>query len=407
MPKPKQSQQPELTRKETVRRRREDAENRRLLIALGIVAGILLSIIAAGVIQELVLKPMLPVATVNGSRISTTEYAKRVRYAWYQEANNPTTTQQSDPQSTSVQVLDQMIDEKLLREQAQQRGITVSTEEVDQRLEEAFGYLRYTPTPSPTPEMSPTPLPSPTPGGAATPTPLPTATPVSLTAYQERFKTYTDQIKTAANMSEADLRALIETDLLRNKLYDVITKDVPTTEEQVHARHILVRIIEPQPTPTPIPAGQPTPTPGPTATPAPAPRDDAQALARIIEVQQKLAAGGDFAQLAKEYSDDTVSAEQGGDLGWFGRGRMVQEFEDATFKLAVGELSGPIKTTYGYHLVQVLEKDPARQMDVYTAQQKQYDAFNTWLDNLRNTANIERNWSADKVPPTPNPQSAG
>ncbi len=243
MPKPNQSQQREPTRKETARRRREDVANRRMLIALGVVAGLLLAIIAAGVIQELVLKPRQPIATVNGAQISSADYAKRVLYALYQEANDPTNTQPSDPQSTSLQVLDNMVDEKLLREQAQQRGITVSAAEVDESLEKAFGYLRNTPTPSPTPEKSPTPLPSPTPGGSPTPTPLPTSTPVSLAAYQERLKNFTDQVKTAANMSEADLRALVEIDLLRSKLYDAVTKDVPTTEEQVHARHILVRTI--------------------------------------------------------------------------------------------------------------------------------------------------------------------
>ena len=173
--------------------------------------------------------------------------------------------------------------------------------------------------------------------------------------------------KTAASFSEADLRALIEVDLLREKLYEAVSKDAPTTEEQVHARHILVRIIEAQP--TPLPAGQPTPTAEPNASPTPVVRDDAQALARIIEAQQKLGAGADFAEVAAQYSDDTASVLEGGDLGWFGRGRMVPEFEEATFKLEPGQLSGPIKTQYGYHLVQVLEKDPAHPIDEFTLQQ--------------------------------------
>jgi parvulin-like peptidyl-prolyl isomerase len=209
------------------------------------------------------------------------------------------------------------------------------------------------------------------------------------------------QLKTAAGMTEADLKALVEVDLLRNKLYEDVTKDVPTTEEQVRARHILVRILEAPPTPTAAPAGQPTPTPIPNASPTPAPRDEAQALARIIEVQQKLGGGGDFAKLAQEYSDDPGSAAQGGELGWFGRGSMVPEFEEATFKLEPGQTSGLIKTTYGYHLVQVLEKDPARPMDEFTAQQKKYEAFTQWLTNLRISAQTTRNWSLDRLPPTP------
>jgi parvulin-like peptidyl-prolyl isomerase len=403
MAKPKHSHQPAPTRKESARRRRDDERNRRLLIGLGIVAGLLVVIIAAGVIQELVIKPLQPVATINGVRVSTADYAKRVRFAWFQESQQQQ-QQASDPQSTSLQVLDQMVDEKLLREQAQQRGITVSADEISEALERSFGYQRNTPTPSPTPQVSPTPLPSPTPGGSPTPTPFPTATPVSLESYQKSLQSYLEQVKTASGFGEADLRALIETDLLRDKLYEAVGKDAPTTAEQVHARHILVRIIEAQPTPTPLPADQPTPTPAADAPVTPAPRDEAQALARIIEVQQKLGAGGDFAQLAEEYSDDTGSVAEGGDLGWFGRGRMVPEFEEAAFSLEPGQLSGPIKTTYGYHLVQVLEKDPARPVDEFTLQQNKYTAFMKWLDDLRNTAQIERNWTIDKVPPTPSAQ---
>lgn len=398
MAKPKPPQRTEPTRKETARRRRDAERNRRVLIGLGFVAALLLLIIAAGVVQELVIKPRQPVAVVNDARITTADYARRVRFAWYQESLQQ---QGQDPQTISLNVLDQMIDEQLLRQEAQKRGITVSADEIDRALEESFGYQRYTPTPSPTPSVSPTPLPTPTPGGSPTPTPLPTATPVSLEAYQSQLKDYIARIKTAADMSEADLRALVELDLLREKLYEDVTKDVPTTAEQVHARHILVRIIEPLPTPTPLPEGQPTPTPDPAATPTPAPRDDAQALARILEVQQKLGAGEDFAELARQYSDDTYSAEEGGDLGWFGRGQMVAEFEETAFSLEPGKISEPIKTTYGYHIVQVLEKDPARPLDSFTLEQNRYIAFQEWLSNLRNTARIERNWTLDKVPPTP------
>lgn len=399
MAKPKQSHQPEPTRKESARRRREDERNRRMLIGLGVVAGILVLIIAAGVIQELVIKPQQPVATVNGVRITTADYAKRVRFAWFQESQQQ--QQATDSQSTSLQVLDQMVDEKLLREQAQQRGLTVSADEVSEALERSFGYQRNTPTPSPTPPVSPTPLPSPTPGGSPTPTPLPTATPVSLESAQKSLQSYLEQVKTAASFSEADLRALVETDLLRDKLYEAVGNEAPVTEEQVHARHILVRIIEAQPTPTPLPASQPTPTPAADAAATPAPRDEAQALARISEAQQKLSAGEDFVKLVAEYSDDTGSVAEGGDLGWFGRGRMVPEFEEAAFSLEPGQFSGLIKTTYGYHLIQVLEKDPARPMDEFTLQQNKYTAFTKWLDALRNTAKIERTWTIDKVPPTP------
>jgi len=378
------------TRKLTVKRRRDAERKRRLLVGLGAVGALLILILVGGLIQELVIVPGRPVAKVDAASIPAKDYKKRVLFNWLQSNNQVT-----DPQGTSLQVMDQMVDEELLREQAKQRGIVVSPDEITAAIEKSFGYQRTPPTPTPTPEVQPTP------GGEPTATPQATPTPVSLESYQKEYKDYLKRLSTTAGMSEADFRALVEIDLLRQKLYDAVTADVPKTEEEVHARHILVRIIDPQPTPTAVPAGQPTPTPDPNATPTPEPRNADQALARIIEVKQKLDAGGDFAALAKEYSDDTGSASQGGDLGWFGRGRMVTEFEDAAFKLQPGQVSDPVKTSFGYHLIKVEERDPARPMDEYTLSQKKYEFFTTWLTDLRNAAKVERNWSLSVVPPTP------
>jgi parvulin-like peptidyl-prolyl isomerase len=384
------------TRKQAHHRRKDQEANRRLMIGLGAVAALVIILIGAGLIQELVIKPNQPVATVNQDRISLQAYRKRVLYDWFQSNN-----QVQDPQGSSVQVLDQMIDEDLIREQARQRGITVSSDEVTTFIEQQFGYQRNPTTPTPTPAISPTPLPSPTPGGSPTPTPLPTPTPMSLEAYQTAYKNYTDRLTKDTGFTQADFRSLAEVDLLRQKLYDAVTADVPTTEEEVRAQHILIRIIEPQPTPTPLPAGQPTPTPNPAATPTPAPVTAEQALARITEIKKQLDAGADFSTLAKQYSEDTSTRDQGGELGWFGRGQMVKEFEDAAFALQPGQVSDPVKTQFGYHLIKVEERDPAHPLDALALQQKKYDAFQTWLTNLRNSANIQRNWSLDKVPPTP------
>jgi hypothetical protein len=386
----------EETRKQAHHRRRDEERNRRLMIGLGAVAAILIILIGAGLIQELVIKPSQPVATVNQARVSSQEYRKRVLYDWYQAKDKV-----QDPQGSSVQVLDQMIDDELIREQARQRGITVSPDEVTTFLEEQFGYQRNPPTPTPPPAISPTPRPSPTPGGSPTPTPLPTATPVSLEAYQTAYKNYLDRLGKATGFKESDYRALAELDVLRQKLYDAVTTDVPTTEEQVRVQHLLVRIIEPQPTATPLPEGQPSPTPDPSAQPTPAPVTAAQALARITDVKKQLDAGADFATLAKQYSEDTGSRDQGGELGWFGKGQMVAEFENAAFKLQPGQVSDPVKTQFGYHLIKVEERDPARPIDPSTLPQKKYEAFQKWLTDLRTAAKIERNWSLDKVPPTP------
>lgn len=74
------------------------------------------------------------------------------------------------------------------------------------------------------------------------------------------------------------------------------------------------------------------------------------------DIKAKLDKGEDFAKLAKEYSQDAGSAQNGGDLGWFGPGKMVKEFEDAAYALNVGQVSQPVKTEYGYHIIKVTDK---------------------------------------------------
>lgn len=78
------------------------------------------------------------------------------------------------------------------------------------------------------------------------------------------------------------------------------------------------------------------------------------------DVEAKLQAGGDFAALAKEYSLDAGTRDKGGELGWFGRGQMVKEFEDAAFGLQIGQTSQPIQTSYGYHIIRVTDRKEAR-----------------------------------------------
>lgn len=74
------------------------------------------------------------------------------------------------------------------------------------------------------------------------------------------------------------------------------------------------------------------------------------------EVIAKLNKGEDFAKLAKQYSTDTTSAQNGGDLGWFGTGKMVPEFEKAAYALKKNEISAPVKSQFGYHIIQLLDK---------------------------------------------------
>lgn len=132
-----------------------------------------------------------------------------------------------------------------------------------------------------------------------------------------------DQIGKDAKLDPADVQ----------KYYDSHKSEF----ERVKARHILVRA---QGSPIGVRPGQ---------------KDlpDAEALAKSQELRKKIEAGADFAQLAQQESDDTSSGQNGGDLGFFGHNQMVPPFEEAVFAMKPGELSQPVKTPFGYHIIKV------------------------------------------------------
>ena len=110
--------------------------------------------------------------------------------------------------------------------------------------------------------------------------------------------------------------------------------------EQVKASHILIRY---KGSPVPAREGQKELTPE-------------EALAKAQEIRKKLVDGGDFAATAKAESDDTGTAQQGGSLGTFPHGQMVPDFEKAAFSLPPGQISEPVKTQFGYHIIKVDQK---------------------------------------------------
>ncbi|WP_148359415.1 peptidylprolyl isomerase [Peribacillus simplex] len=82
------------------------------------------------------------------------------------------------------------------------------------------------------------------------------------------------------------------------------------------------------------------------------------------KVAKEIAEGGDFAKLAAEYSTDTETADNGGSLGYFGKGDMVQEFEDVAFDLDINKVSDPVKSEYGYHIIKVTGKKEAKKANL-------------------------------------------
>ncbi len=143
--------------------------------------------------------------------------------------------------------------------------------------------------------------------------------------------------------------------LLANALAGQVTKDVQVTDadlrqyyeahksefETVHAKHILIRF---KGSAVPVRAGQPDMT-------------EEEALAKAQELRKKLQGGADFATLAKAESDDTGSGASSGDLPPFRRGQMVPSFEAAAFAMKPGQLSEPVKSQFGYHIILVISHD--------------------------------------------------
>jgi len=118
--------------------------------------------------------------------------------------------------------------------------------------------------------------------------------------------------------------------------------------------------------------------------------DDAEALAFAQALHQRILDGEDFADLALRFSNDPGSGTQGGDLGWAGRGRYVPEFEEAAFSLGVGEMSAPVRSSFGYHIIEVLERDDERPKEEASLQQAYSEAFQTWLQEQVLSLNIDR-----------------
>ncbi len=384
-----------VTKKHMARREREDRQTRILIYAGIAILAIVVILVGIALVDAFFITPNKPVATVIGEDIRTTDYQARVKFERLQLVNQFVSTFQfmqsfedentmqyfqSNLQQISFQllpqihgqsVLDTMIDDVLIRQDAVERGITVSETEEDEYIAEAFGYYpNGTPTPAPTSEPIPTAtlsseqmtLVPQEPTGVVSdteefnPSPtevLPTPTVYTKEAFEQNYQNAMDNYKQAINITEDQFRAIVRAEILRNKMLDEITKDTPREEMQIWARHILVETEE-----------------------------EAQ------DVITRLEAGEDFAALAQELSLDPGSGANGGDLGWFGAGQMVPPFEAAAFALKIGEISPQTQTDFGWHIIQKLGQE-MRPLDDATYEQMKQTLFNDWLNTQREAADIQ------------------
>jgi parvulin-like peptidyl-prolyl isomerase len=415
MANPRESKPVLHTKKHIARLERERQQTRLILGGFVAVLLVALGMIIYGYVDLKYLQARRPVARIANASIPIGEWQARVRmqrtrlinqlqlyqqYSQYFGMDLSSQEQQilSQLNSTNTMgqtVLDEMIDEELIRQEAAKRGIVASTQEVDQSIQASF---QFYPSGTPTPTVTPTPVtlptlsadtlalvtitPTPTlfmtatasptstpnPGASAAPTvalsptptatagpsptvtptstPIPTETPYTLQGFETAYDSSVKEL-VAQGLTEAQVHQLYENNVLRQKLFDQITADVPRTQEQVWARHILVA-------------------------------DEATAKT----VRDRLVSGEDFAKVAAEVSTDTGTKAKGGDLGWFGKGAMVPEFEAAAFSLKVGEISQPVKSQFGYHIIQVLAHEEIP-LDSAGYNQAKQTVFTDWLARAR------------------------
>ena len=396
---------PRVTKKHLARAERDRILRRWLLTASAIVAALVLGLIAYGWAEQKLINPGRAVAEVQGEAITArylkarTELAKEsllaqasqiqsLITAFGSDATFASSLQQQLEQIASLlqdeatlqrSVLDSLVEEALIRQEANRRGIVVTEEEVTEAIEASFGfYPNGTPTPLPTstpratftpaptltptagpsPTVTPTTAPTVTPTAGPSPTPLPTPTPYTQDAFQADLGEYLTGLQ-ATNISEADFRSQYEAQLYRSRLDEAMKAEVTREQEQVNARHILVA-------------------------------DEASAQDILEQVNSGRKS---WEELASVLSLDTSNKDQGGDLGWFGRGAMVQPFEEAAFAAAVGETVGPVKTDFGWHIIQVLGRE-LRTLDDAAFESARQNALPRWLNDARTAEGvvIPDNW---------------
>jgi foldase protein PrsA len=373
---------------------REDRQKRIIILSTIAILVVVFGLIGYGVLDRYVLKPKTPVIQLDSMTINAVEFEQRVRYqrvqvinqtyqliefvqslggtpdifAYFEQQLILATTQLSQPLLIGQEVLQTLSDDLIIQAEAEKMGIEVDETQIDQEIRTVFGYFpEGTPTVSPAgnqeedQDTSPTNTPpiEETSEGEPDPTATPLLRPTEYTLdlFEENYQNYMDVLNNNG-IKEKTFQDMVRMYLLREELMNVLSADLPLTQEQVWVRHILVE-------------------------------DELTA----IEVTDKLADGQDFAVLAAEYSSDGSNKDNGGDLGWFARGMMVLPFDEAAFTLEVGEISDPVQTDFGWHILQNLGKE-LLPIDETAFEEIRNEVFSEWLveRRLEYQPEVNENW---------------
>lgn len=289
-----------------------------------------------------------PAVTINGVDIQRFKVEKQVDHLINQRGlGSGGITHPSTYRQIQEEVVEQLIVQELLWQEAQHRGVVVDDDEVRAELDKMKASFDT--------EM----------------------------AFQFRIKEggFTEETFQENIRQQRSVQSMIANEITNSIVIDdaaietfyAANMDKMGAEEQIRARHILIKV-----------EGD----------------DDvakAAALQKIAAIQQRLDAGESFALLAIEVSEGP-SGSKGGDLGSFGRGQMVAAFEEAAFALQPGEVSGPVETQFGIHLIKLEERVAADTVQLETAsprirdylsQQKLYETVETLVAELRETGDVK------------------
>jgi len=285
------------------------------------------------------------VANVNGSIILLSDVRAQMAAMW--DLKNRQGAGIPDEDLTEKKVLGGMIDEKLLTSYAKEREIEIKEAEVDKALQQIKERNKL---------------------GDEEFKSLLSAQGTTLAKFRERVKSQVLIQRVLA--LEVDMVTPTEAEA---KAYYEQHKEEFSGQTSAMARHILALV--------PASAGQDA---------------DKAAAKKIAEIKKKIDAGADFGQMARETSDDP-SREMGGEIGWIKAGEADPEFEKALFALEPGQVSGPVRTRFGYHLVQAMEKKSgqipfAEVADVIKDRLSNQDfekKRDAWLARVREQAYIE------------------